>query len=111
MLGNYAPWPGPAYIGVTGVIFSGLGLVLVWAVWQRAAWAPAALLSTAVAYAAWDWIDQLFVRPQLDAGWKFSALVTVGLLAFVSAVALDSRNRRYFGKEAHERKEQDRSAS
>ena len=111
VLEKYSPWPGPAYIGITGAVFGGLGLALCWGIWRRARWAPLATLGGAAGYAAWSWLDQLFIQPQLSSGWLFWLGVTAIAVGFVAVVALDPRNRLYFGKEAHEREEQDRSAS
>ena len=109
VLQEYAPRPGPAYIGITGAVFAGLGLALVWGFWRRAGWAPPALLAAAIGYAAWSWMDRLFLQPgALQSGRQFSLAITILLLAFVAAVALDPRNRSYFGREAHEREGQDR---
>ncbi|MFH1183892.1 MAG: hypothetical protein V1755_02490 [Chloroflexota bacterium] len=109
VLQEYAPWPGPVYIGITGAVFAALGLALVWGFWRRAGWAPLAFLAGAITYAAWNWADRLFLQPgALQTSWQFSLLITVLLLTFVATVALDPRNRSTFGREAHEREAQDR---
>jgi hypothetical protein len=107
-LQKYAPFPGPAYIALTGAFSAGLGLVVTWAVLRRLRWAPRALLVAAVAYAAWRWVDRMFLQPTAGTGWPFALVITVLLLAFIAAVTLDPRNRWYFGREAHEREEQNR---
>jgi hypothetical protein len=110
-LQKYAPFPGPVYIALTGAISAGLGLAVTWAVLRRLRWAPRALLGVAIAYAAWQWADRVFLQPTAGTGWPFALLITVLLLSFIAAVTLDPRNRWYFGKEAHEREEQDRPAA
>jgi hypothetical protein len=107
-LQNYAPFPGPAYIALTGALSAGLGLAVTWAVLLRHRWAPRALLGVAIAYATWRWVDRIFLQPTAGPGWPFALLITVLLLSFIAAVTLDRRNRWYFGREAHEREEQDR---
>jgi len=111
VLQKYAPRPGPAYIGITGAIAAGLSFVLLWGFWRRAGWAPPALLGGAIGYSAWIWLDRLIFQPGLYSGWQFSLLLTVALLAYVAAVALDPRNRFYFGREAHEREDEDRATA
>jgi hypothetical protein len=107
-LQKYAPFPGPGYVALTGALSAGLGLAVSWAVLRRLRWAPGALLGVAIAYAAWRWVDRIFLQPTAGTSWPFALLITVLALAFVGAVTLDPRNRWYFGKEAHEREEQDR---
>jgi hypothetical protein len=107
-LQKYAPYPGPAYVALSGAVSAGLGLAVTWAVLQRHRWAPRALLGVAVAYAAWRWADRIFLQPTGGVGWPFALVITVLLLSFIAAVTLDRRNRWYFGREAHEREEQDR---
>lgn len=107
-LQKYAPFPGPTYIALTGALSAGLGLAVSWAVLRRLRWAPMALLGAALAYAAWSWADRIFLQPTAGSGWPFALLITVLALSFVAAVTLDPRNRWYFGREAHEREEQDR---
>lgn len=106
---EYAAWPGPAYVIITGGLWALCGLVIVASFWRRAAWADKALLFGALAYTAWLWLDRLVVQPRLPGNWPFSLLTNAVLLAFTAVVALDPRNRYHLGKEAHERKEQDRT--
>ncbi|HEY5984672.1 MAG TPA: hypothetical protein VIU38_14495 [Anaerolineales bacterium] len=105
---KYAPVPGPIYIGVSGAAAAILGGVIMWAAWTRRSSAPKLLLAGALGYTAWVWLDRLAFQQPLSSSWPFSLSVTALLLAYVTALALDPRNRYYFGKEAHEREEQDR---
>jgi hypothetical protein len=108
---EYAAWPGPAYVIVTGAAWAVLGLVIVVAFWRRAPWADRALIYGALAYVAWLWLDRLVIQPNLPVNWPFSLLVNAALLGFTAAVALDPRNRYYLRREAHEREEQERKAA
>jgi hypothetical protein len=110
-LEKYAPFPGAAYIALTGAVSAALGLAVTWAVLRRLRWAPRALLGVAIAYAAWRWADRILLQPTAGTGWPFALLMTVLLLSFIAVVTLDPRNRWYFGREAHEREEQDRPAA
>ena len=103
VLERYAPWPGPLYVGLTGAIWAAGGLLILGGLWRRASWSPAGLGLAAFVYAAWAWLDRLLVRPRIGSDWPFSLVTTALLLAFTAAVALHPGNRKYFGKEAHER--------
>jgi len=105
---KYAPSPGPTYIALTGALSTLAGIAVTWSVIRRTRWAPAALLGAAIVYAAWRWADRIWLQPTAASDWPFALLTTVLLLSFIAAVALDPRNRWYFGNEAHERKEQNR---
>jgi len=105
---QYAAWPGPAYVILTGIVWALGGLVVLAAFWRRVRWADGALLGVAAAYVAWLWVDRLVIQPRLPVYWPFSLVVNASLLIVTAAVALDPRNHHYLGKEAHEREEQDR---
>lgn len=108
VLEKYAPFPGPGYIALTGALSAAVGIGVTLAVIRRERWAPAALLGAAVVYAAWRWMDWIWMQPTAGSGWPFGLVTTVVLLSFMAVATLDPRNRSYFGKEAHEREEQDR---
>ncbi len=105
---EYAPWPGPVYVIVTGGLWALFGLLTLLAFWRRASWADKLLLGCAVTYVAWLWLDRLEMQPSLSISWPFSLVTNLVLLLYAAVVALDPRNRRYLGKEAHGRQEQDR---
>ena len=99
----YAPKPGPIYIGVTGAIWTLTGLFLLWSFWRGVRGTRRALLIASGLYAAWAWIDRIFIQTQMRANWPFALLITIILLAFVAAVVLDPHNDIYFEREAYER--------
>lgn len=107
-LAHYSAYPGPVYIGVTGAVSALCAVGVAWGLWRRAIWAPSGLFIGALIYAAWIWIDRLVLQANPGQGCGFGAVVTLLLLGFTTAVGLDPRNRQYFGKEAHEREEQER---
>jgi hypothetical protein len=107
LLAKYAAHPGPLYIGLTGAVFALAGAAILWAFWRRAGWAPAALIAGSWIYVAWGWGDRLIFQGQSRTSWPFAAVVTALALLWISAVALDGRNRAYFGKEANGRKFED----
>ncbi len=94
----YASYPGPFYIATTGAIWSAVGLFVLWSSLRRASWTRMVLLSTAGLYAAWTWIDRLFLQRQLRANWPFSLAETLLFLGYVAFVVLDPRHKIYFVK-------------
>src|SRR5262245_51939253 len=110
-LQTYAPRPGPRYIGATGAIWALAGLFLLWSLRRRTPWTRIALLTAAGLYAAWVWIDRLWVQSEPHANWPFALAVTTLLLGFVAAVALHPKNRNYFERESYERESQNRPPS
>jgi hypothetical protein len=104
LLAKYTGSPGPLYIGLTGAIFGILGGAVLWAFWRRMEWAPGALVGSTWIYVAWSWLDRLLLQTRFRANWPFAAVVTAMVLVWITSVALDRRNRAYFGKEANGRK-------
>jgi hypothetical protein len=107
LLAKYAGEPGPLYIGLTGTLFAGAGAAILWAFWHRSKWAPTALIAGSWVYVAWGWADRLIFQGESRASWPIAALATAGILLWITAVALDRRNRAYFGREANGRQLED----
>jgi hypothetical protein len=97
-LETYAPRPGPFYIGITGAIWTLLGLFLLWSFIRSAWWTRMALIIAGCSYSVWIWVDMLFVQAQLRANWPFNLLTTILLLGFTVVVVLDPHNQNYFMK-------------
>jgi hypothetical protein len=94
-LNTYAQRPGPFYIGVTGAIWTLIGLFLFWGFIRGAGWTRMAILAAGFIYGAWLWLDKLFIQPQLRVNWPFDLLITIILLGFITAVVLDPHNKIY----------------
>ncbi len=105
-LSAYAPFPGPIYIGASGAFWALTGLFLLWSFWRDKSWTRAAWLIASGAYAAWVWLDRLFVQAQMRANWLFTLLVTIVLLAYTVIVILDPHDKTFFGRESYERESQ-----
>jgi hypothetical protein len=92
----------PLYIGVSGLIWLGIGIWLLMSLWQKKANARILLLASAVSYSVWVWIGRLFLQfPR--ANWPFALVINLVLLSFV----LFASN--YWKREAHERKSEDQT--
>ncbi len=97
-LETFAPYPGPLYIGITGAIWTLLGLFLLWGFIRGARWTRVGFLTGGVVYSAWVWADRLFIQTQLRANWPFDLLVMILLLGYTGVIVLDPHNQIYFMK-------------
>jgi hypothetical protein len=97
-LETYATKPGPFYIGLTGTIWTLIGLFLLWSFIRGAQWTRLVLLITGSCYSIWIWVDKLFVQASLRANWPFDLLTTMLLLGYTVVIVLDPHNQIYFMK-------------
>jgi len=102
-LETYDPWPGPFYIGFTGVIWTLTGLALFCGFLSGSNWTRLAVLIASFAYTIWFWVDRFFIQLQVRANWPFDLLTTIILLGFTTAVVLDPRNHIFFKRETYDR--------
>ena len=99
-LETYAPQPGAAYIGGSGLFWAIAGTLVAGALLRRSWWALGALRLGAAVYAAWVWFDRLMVQSGPGSNWIFALATTVALLAYTWDVTLDARTQAHFGREA-----------
>ena len=93
----------PLYIGVSGLIWMGIGIWLLLSLLQKKPSARILLIASASSYSVWIWIERLFL--QIPRGnWPFTLVINLILLFFV----LFTSN--YWKREAHERKSEDQTA-
>jgi hypothetical protein len=92
------------YTALSGAFWTLAGLAVLWAFHRRVRGLRFVLLGSAAAYAAWAWLDRVFIQSNLRNNWPFDLLVTVVLLAFAAVVVLDRRNQSYFRRESYGRK-------
>ncbi len=102
-LETYVPSALVLYTAITGAFWTLAGLGLFWAFLRRVRYLRAILLVLVAAYAAWGWLDRIFIQSNLRNNWPFDLLVTIVLLAFAAWVILDPRNQSYFRRERYER--------
>ncbi|MBI5296654.1 MAG: hypothetical protein HY869_14345 [Chloroflexi bacterium] len=79
VVGEFAPQPGPLYIGLTGALWALLGFLLLWGLAGRKSWIPRLLIGCAAAYTLWYWADRLFLQTE-RANWPFTLIVNLLLL-------------------------------
>jgi len=93
---------GPLYIGVSGLIWVGIGIWLLLSLWRKKANARMLLFASAASYSVWVWIERLFIQTPRE-NWLFALIVNLVLLSFV----LFASN--FWKREAHERKSEDQT--
>jgi hypothetical protein len=98
----------PIYLVITGFIWGLAGLILVWGLWKVKFWAPRLMLTIALTYALYFWLDQIFLSEHMVSGspsaisvllpvnWMFSAGVTVISLGYIAWVMNRSKVKVYF---------------
>jgi hypothetical protein len=96
-LAEFAPQPGPLYIGISGAVWVLVGLSVLWALEWRRAWRLRLLVGAASAYTLWYWSDRLILQTWRD-NWPFTLTVNVLLLLLVFITTT------YLKREAYERK-------
>jgi hypothetical protein len=82
VLQEFAPRPGAVYTATSGAIWLGIGIYVLWCLWQSKAWAAQTLLGAAVTYSVWYWIDRLVLQSPRP-NWAFALLLNLVLLAYV----------------------------
>jgi len=100
-LAEFVSRPSPLYIGVTGVLWTALGLSVIWAIWQHRRGARRFIFTGAVIYTTWYWADRLLLQ-QERSNWPFTAALNLLLLIYV----FFSTKSGYFQREDYEREHQ-----
>ncbi len=101
VLAEFASRPGPLYIGVTGAIWSILGLAVLWGIGFRKSWALRLLFGGALAFSAWYWTDRLLLQTE-RANWPFT--LAFNLLAFIP-IFLSTRTNHFTKEREHNERE------
>ena len=84
-------------IAISGAIWMVMGILLIWSIWQKKAWAAKLLLGAASAYTVWYWSERLILENP-HPNWLFAVIVNLALLVFILFTA------KSLTREAHERK-------
>jgi hypothetical protein len=92
----------PLYIGISGLIWLGIGIWLLLSLWRQEAYARILLRASAASYTVWVWIERLLLQVPRE-NRPFALVVNIVLLSFV----LFASN--YWKREAHERKSEDQT--
>lgn len=82
---NLDPGVSPAYLVLTGLVFSLAGLPVLLGLWTGKAWASSAAKRYFIALAAYYWLDTIFfvVSDSVRGNWPFALGTTILVLAWV----------------------------
>jgi hypothetical protein len=82
---------------ISGAIWMLTGIILLWSIWQKKAWAAKLLLGVAAGYTVWYWCERLFWQNP-HPNWPFAVIVNLVLIFFILFTT------KTLTREAHERK-------
>ena len=94
---EFSAQPSSAVIAISGGVWMVIGIILVWGILQRKAWAVKLLLGASAGYTVWYWSER-FIWQSPHPNWLFAVIVNLGLLAFILFTT------KLLTREAHERK-------
>jgi hypothetical protein len=102
------PRMSPVYLAVSGLIWTLVGLPLMWGLWRGHPQAPKATRIIALAYTAYYWLDRALLQsdPPNRSNWVFMAGLTILLLVAVFWTFSRPAAKAFFG-EIHDRQFQD----
>lgn len=84
-------------MAASGALWTVTGLILIWGMWRKKAWAVKMFVGVAAGYSVWYWSERL-IWQNPHPNWLFAVIVNLVVLIFIPfSINLLSR-------EAHERK-------
>jgi hypothetical protein len=94
------PRVSPAYLAASGLLWTLVGLPLIWGLWRGHAQAPKAIRILAPAYTSYYWLDRILVKSVVGspANWPFALGLTIILLVLIFWVLSTSKSRSFFGE-------------
>jgi hypothetical protein len=97
VLNEFSARESPIIMTTSAAIWMVAGIILIWSMWQKKAWAAKLLIGAAAGYSVWYWSERLIWQIP-HPNWLFAVIVNLVVLIFVPfSINLLSR-------EAHERK-------
>lgn len=102
------PRVSPLYLALSGLIWTLVGLPLIWGLWRGHPQAPKATRIIALAYTSYYWLDRVLLQsaPPNRSNWVFMAGLTILLLVAVLWSFSRPAAKVFFG-EIHDRQFQD----
>jgi hypothetical protein len=96
---SYNIKPGLVYFILSGAAMGSTGLVTAIGLWWRKSWAGILSAISAILFACWYWIDELFISISTTnlASHPFKMILTVIVLLFFYLILFWSYQRGYFG--------------
>ncbi len=104
-LREFASPPGPLYIALTGLFWTLAGWPVAYGLYLGRRWARGVTAIAVVLYAAYYWLDRLFVQSGgLRPNWPFALAITAYMLGLtVEALVLPGNASFFAEREHHER--------
>jgi len=97
VLDEFSAQPSSTVIAVSGAIWMVTGIILIWGIWQKKAWAANLLIGASAGYSIWYWSER-FIWQTPHPNWLFAVIVNLALLVFIQYTT------KLLTREAHERK-------
>ena len=97
VLDEFSARPSSTVIAVSSAIWMVTGIILIWSIWQKKAWAANLLIGASAGYSIWYWSER-FIRQTPHPNWLFAVIVNLALLVFILYTT------KLLMREAHERK-------
>jgi hypothetical protein len=97
VLNEFSAQPASTITAISGAVWMVTGIILIWGIWQKKAWAAKLLLGASAGYTVWYWSERLIWQTP-HPNWLFAVIVNLALLVFILFTT------RLLTREAHERK-------
>ena len=81
-LNEFSAQPSPTILMISGAVWALCGIVLLWGIWQRKAWAEKLLLGASAGYSLWYWTERL-VWQNPHPNWLFAVIVNLAIIVFI----------------------------
>ncbi len=89
----------PAYLAVSGLVWSLVLLTQAWGLWRGYSWAPRLTLVTSLAYTLYYWLDRLYLTTNYGGqNWPFVLVFNIILLASIYWILSGRKTRAFFGE-------------
>jgi hypothetical protein len=97
VLNEFSVQPSPTVTGLSGAIWAVTGIIIIWSILQKKAWAAKLLLGASAGYSVWYWAERL-IWQNPHPNWLFAVIVNLALLVFILF------NIKSMSREAYEQK-------
>jgi hypothetical protein len=97
VLNELSVQPSPTVTAFSGGVWVITGLILIWSILRKKAWAAKLLLGASAGYSVWYWAERL-VWQNPHPNWLFAVIVNLALLVFILF------NIKSMSREAYEQK-------
>ena len=96
VLNEFSAQPASTITAISGAVWMMTGIILIWGIWQKKAWAAKLLLGAETGYSVWYWSEHLLWQNP-HPNWLFAVIVNLGLIIFILFTT------KSLSREAHER--------